>query len=83
MDLHEAMELAARVLGMDPDVSDFDDTVLDDKLLEKFNVDLDGFAAIANALIPYTVPAQAAISGDAFQGFVHDGAFICKQPYTK
>ena len=73
----EAEELAAVMLGLDPDNTDSDQ--IENGMADKFGIDMETFQKVAEALMPLTVPARAALSGDAFQGFVHDGAFICKQ----
>jgi hypothetical protein len=73
----EAEELAAVMLGLDPDNTDSDK--IENGMADKFGIDMEAFQKIAEALMPLTVPARAALSGDAFQGFVHGGAFICKQ----
>ena len=70
----EAEELAAVMLGLDPDSDQIENGMAD-----KFGIDMETFQKVAEALMPLTVPARAALSGDAFQGFVRGGAFICKQ----
>jgi hypothetical protein len=78
MNYIDAEELADAILGLTDDqvnnAPDYD-ALLDDK----FGVDLETFSAIADALMQFTIPARAAISGEMFRGFVKDGAFIVKQ----
>jgi hypothetical protein len=73
----EAEELAAVMLGLDPDNTDSEK--IENGMADKFGIDMETFQKVAEALMPLTVPARAALSGDAFQGFVHGGAFICKR----
>ena len=73
----EAEELAARVLGLDPDAADSSD--IEEKLIDRFDINLDTFQQVADALIPFTVKATTALGGVVCQGYVHGNAFICKR----
>ena len=73
----EAEELAALVLGLDPD--SIDSSEVEDKMADKFGVDMETFQKLAEALMPFTVAARTALSGTLCRGYAHDGAFICKQ----
>ena len=77
MEWFEAEELAVAVLGFCDD-DDLDSDTIEQKVLEKFGVSMEQFQAVADALMPFTIPAQAGISGDEFHGFVRDGFFIVK-----
>lgn len=77
----EAEELAVAVLGYCED-DELDSNAIENKIFDKFEISMDQFQKVAEALIPFTPPVQAAISGESFNGFVNDGAFICKQPVT-
>lgn len=76
MDAYELEELAIAVLSLHEDTESDDIEVA---IFKTFGVSLDTFNEIASALIPFTVPAQAAISGKVYQGFVKDNAFIVKK----
>lgn len=76
MDMYEAEELAIAVLGLHED-SESDD--IEVAIFNRFDVDLSTFTDIAKALIPFTIPAQVAITGKMYQGFVKDNAFIVKK----
>jgi hypothetical protein len=65
-------------MGLDEDSADIE--AIEHALADKYGVSFEGFMKIAEALMPFTIPAKAAISGELFHGFVNDGAFICKQP---
>lgn len=79
MDWMDAAELAANVLGF-PD--NYDSDKIENALFDKWEISFEQFHKVAEALMPFTIPATAAISGRAFNGFVKDGVFICKQPVT-
>lgn len=78
MDWMDAESLAVAVLGLDEETADSD--AIEQAVFDKWQVSLEQFQAIAGALVPFTIPARAAITGEAFHGFVKDGSFICKQP---
>ncbi|MEJ5030068.1 hypothetical protein [Comamonas sp. MYb69] len=75
----EALELACRVVGVDPDASDLDERDVEDKIYEKFEVSMEGFQKIAEALLKFTPPVQTAITESWVQGYIHDQCFITKQ----
>lgn len=79
MDWLEAEELAVAVLGYSED-DELDSDTIEQKVFEKFEVSMEQFQKIAEALMPFTIPARAAISGEPFHGFVKNGAFIVKAP---
>lgn len=72
----EAEELAARIVGLDPDEASSRE--VEERIAAKFDVSMETFQSIAEALVPYTVKAETALGGGVHQGYVHDGAFIYK-----
>lgn len=78
MNWMDAEELAVAVLGMDEDTANSD--TIEQAIFDKFEISMEQFEAVASALMSFTIPAKAALSGEVFQGFVMDGAFICRQP---
>jgi hypothetical protein len=80
MNWMDAEELAVVVLGMDEETADID--AIEQAVYDKFDISMEQFQKVAEALMPFTIPAQVAISGEYFNGFVEDGAFICKQRVT-
>lgn len=80
MHYFEAEELAARIAGIDPETDNDYDSKAEQWLADKWEISMEQFQEIAEALIPFTIPARTAITETLVQGFVHDGAFICKQP---
>ncbi len=81
MQWFEAEELAVAVLGYCDD-DELDSDTIEEKIFDKLGVEMEQFQKVAEALMPFTIPARAAISGNAFNGFVKDGAFIVKAPVT-
>ncbi len=73
----EAEELAALVLGLDPDEADSSE--VEDKMADKFGVDMETFQKVAEALMPFTVAARTALGNTLCRGYAHEGAFICRQ----
>ena len=78
MNALEIEDLVAQMFDLTDEQAE--DADLDDLIFDKFGVEFEQFAAIVDALIPYTIPAKAALSGKVYQGFVKDGAFIVKKP---
>lgn len=72
----DAEELAMYVLGLDENAAD--DVDFDDLMYDKFEISMEQFHKIAEALSDFTVPMQAGISGKMFRGFVKDDYFITK-----
>jgi len=70
-------ELAKEVCGLHEDA---DANEIDEALSDQFMLSFDAFELIAIALMKLTIPAETALTGKAYQGFVKDGAFICKIP---
>jgi len=76
----DAEELAVVVLRLDENTADSD--FIEQAVFDKFEISMEQFQHVAEALMPFTIPAKASISGESFNGFVKDGSFICKQPVT-
>ncbi|MCL2656111.1 MAG: hypothetical protein FWD62_01610 [Betaproteobacteria bacterium] len=75
IDWHDIEDLAKLITGLHEE-SDYNDVEV--ALENKLNIGFDQFCAVVEALVPYTIPARAAISGDVFKGFVNDGWFVVK-----
>lgn len=73
----DAQELAGIAVGLN---NGDDPMVVEQAVYDRFEVSLEQFQAIAEALLPLTIPARAAISGKSFRGFVKDGVFIVREP---
>lgn len=83
-------ELAAKLLDVDidappPEGEDADDIEehINDLLYERFDVGLDEFATIVDALIPFTNPWVSPLTQTAYQGFVdpREGVVLIKEEY--
>lgn len=81
MEWFEAEELVVAALGLN-DNEDLDTDAIEVALLDKLQVDLEQFKAVAEVLLPLTLPARTAITGDVFKGFVKDDCFIVKMPIS-
>lgn len=80
----EIEELAEAVLGLtEEQIEEGPDH--DELMLEKFDIDMEQFWKVAEALLPFTAPQQAAVSGTYCQGFVNikESCFIIKQEVKK
>lgn len=78
MDYYDAIELAANVLGLE-ESDDIDETLVEEKLFDKFGCGVDEFAEVAAALMKFTIPVRSPLSNMLYQGFSKDGCFIVKQ----
>ena len=79
MDYFEALELIARVVGMDPDAGDFSERAAESALWDRHSITVEDFQKVAELLVPFTFPAKT-FGGNWWQGYIADGAFIYKQP---
>ena len=57
---------------------DADSYTVEEALSEKFDVSFEQFHNLIEALVPFTIPAKAALTEEIYHGFVRDGAFIVK-----
>lgn len=71
---YEIQELACAVLGISYDdlVNEGRENEIDEKLYEKFEISMEQFFVIVEALLPYTPIVKAAISGCKYHAFVND-----------
>jgi hypothetical protein len=78
----ECEELAALVCGLSED--DIGTDAIEEKLYDKFGVDLDEFSKIVIALIPFTAPMETFMGGK-YRGFIDpvEQCFVVKLPYEK
>lgn len=74
MTYYEGEELACTVLGADYDAivnADAEDEI-EEKLMEKFGIDLGQFMEIAGALLKLTPKVSSPLTGKAYHAFVRD-----------
>ena len=80
--IEDAYTLAASVFGIDEDCQD----LIDNELEDRFGVQIEEFAAIVEALIPFTIPAQIITLDNRelwARGFGDDRAFIVKREFNR
>lgn len=74
----EIEELARHLCG----VGDDEDVDIDDAIYETFDCDMEAFSKIVRSLLPLAMVAQSGLSGETYQGFAYDNAFLVKQLLT-
>ena len=88
MNFFDLQDLVVVMLGLDEDTADID--TIEQAVDDKFDISLEQFQKVVEALMPYTIPgnvytitAESTINiGELYNGFVKDGMFICKQLVT-
>lgn len=70
----EVQELACAILGLNYDdlVDEGRESEIEEKLYEKFEISMEQFFNIVEALLPYTPIVQAGISGNKYHAFVNE-----------
>lgn len=63
-------ELACKITGLDYDEIDADTSIIEEKLYEEFEIDLDNFASIICRLLPLVDVGESPFTGKAYKGFV-------------
>lgn len=83
MNYRDAQELACAILGLNYDdlVDEGRENEIDEALYEKFEIDMDQFVNIVEALLPFTPVVQAGLTGNKYHAFVKEkeGLMIVKQ----
>lgn len=81
----EIENLACRACGKSEEETDtvIDASGVDDLLFEKYGIDFESYCAIVKDLVPFTNPWRAALSGEAFRGFVDGHCAIVKVPLAQ
>lgn len=71
---YEVQELACAILGISYDdlVDEGRESEIEEKLYEKFEISMEQFFNIVEALLPFTPTVQAALSGSKYHAFVND-----------
>lgn len=65
----ETEELAAFICDLDYDEIDSDSEIINDKLSEKFNIDLNDFTFLVSNLLPLIDVGKSPITDERFKGF--------------
>lgn len=71
---YEVQELACAILNLNYDdlVDEGRENEIENALYEKFEISMEQFFNIVEALLPFTPIVQAAISGNKYHAFVND-----------
>lgn len=62
-------ELACKITGLDYDEIDADTSIIEEKLYEEFEIDLDNFASIISRLLPLVDVGESPFTGKVYKGF--------------
>ena len=69
VDFFELEELACKILGLDYDEIDADTSVIEEKMYEELNMDLEMFQEIIERLMPLIDQGESPMTGDIYKGF--------------
>jgi hypothetical protein len=76
MDWIEAEDLARVVLDLDENA---DHDAVEQEMANRYEISMEGFQAIAGALLELVPPVKSALTGNEYRGFVKDDFFIVKK----
>lgn len=71
---YEAQELACAILGLNCDdlVDEGRENEIDEALYDKFEIDMEQFTNIVEALLPFTPIVKAGLTGNLYHAFVNE-----------
>lgn len=71
---YEVQELACAILGINYDdlVNEGRESEIEEKLYEKFEISMEQFFNIVEALLPFTPIVQAALTGNMYHAFTNN-----------
>ena len=74
MNYWDAQELACAILGLNCDdlVDEGRENEIEEALYEKFEIDMEQFVKIVEALLPFTPVVQAGLTGNKYHAFVNE-----------
>ena len=74
MDYYDAQKLACAILGVNYDdlVDEGRENEIEEALYEKFEIDMENFIKIVEALLPFTPVVQAGLTGNKYHAFVNE-----------
>jgi len=74
----EIEELACEILGLDYDEIDANTAIIEEHLIEEFNIDFDMFCELINRLVPLIEVGKSPLTDEIFKGFAKDGMWLSK-----
>lgn len=69
IEMFDLEELACKIIGLDYEEIDADTSIIENKLYEELNIDLDEFREIISRLLPLVEVGQSPLSRKIFKGF--------------
>lgn len=85
MSYWDTQELACAILGLNYDdlVDEGRENEIDEALYEKFEISMEQFENIVEALLPFTPVVKAGLSGKMYHAFVNEkeGLMLVKKEY--
>jgi hypothetical protein len=75
LDRDDVEELAREILNLSEEA---DTDTIEEVMFDEYDISIDSFQSIVERLVEFTIPAQTAITGEWYLGFVKDGDFIVK-----
>ena len=71
---YEAQELACAILGLNFDdlVDEGRENEIDEALYDKFEIDMEKFTNIVEALLPFTPIVRSGLTGNLYHAFVNE-----------
>ena len=71
-DMLDIEELACKIADLDYDEIDADTSIIEEKLIDEFGIDLDGFQQIINRLLPLIAIGKSPITKKTYKGFSYE-----------
>ncbi len=69
VDMFDVEELACKIIGIDYDEIDADTQIIEEKLYEEFEIDLENFANIISRLLPLIDVGESPLTQKVYKGF--------------
>lgn len=75
----EYFELAADIVGLpEENLDDMDYQMLDEMLIDKFDIQFEQFIEITKTLLKYVTVAKSPLTGNVYKGFGKNGLWYLK-----
>lgn len=76
-------ELACQITGLDYDEIDADTAIIEQKIIDQFDIDLGSFQEIIERLLPLIQIGQSELTKTMYKGFGKDGVWLVKMEIPK